>query len=966
MDQLRISLQDLRISAGKDGTVNSLAFVPEPALFELLTQDTVTAALEDNAFLLEAHQRLPTAKEVVRCSRKLFSILVELRMEYQLKQCLEKQMSDSNLPIKNEAQLRDEFPECATQFNKLQWEYFPVHLREHFHIEMSTNQIVPYLKNEKISSGGFSKVFKIRFHPSYQNWSVGSTGHQVDFVRKEISTETSNEGQRRESDLLFLLRSLENDNIVRLITSYTQNGFCNLVFPVADRDLHDLLLDPDRPTWCTEPTLAFDSLRGLVNGLHYLHNFSPRAKTAEDTERVTRHGYHHDIKPRNVLVQGSRLILADFGLANMKDVHEDTKTEAKPHPPTYGAPEARDGVSLKSRSIGRAYDMWSIGCVIGELATYCLGGAISVKSFRSGRGQQGLWGRHNCFHHEGDVNPAVIDWYHNLEVQHHGATMVSLLALSESTLIVNPEDRPPSQFLVQELNKLSLQGWLGDILSATLLKADATAAGQLSPVYQFKLMVERNRMHAWGYTHGLKSFNQQTLPWSNQENANYEKMRDLLCTCATRIADVGLSHMAESDDQQRVLDIMTLTNDALILNITPIKKATIDNTFMLLAMSSREASQRVERLVLDAGVLQSFEGKEDRAPQILPDKSSSIARLASLAISSADSLVSQGQVKMIEHALVSETVHRAAFISPLELRWYYQGFREHDRRKVLVEERSYEGPWSAAVDEEDFIATGQEVLQRVMELAQLFGMKYKPKAMRLLNLLGVYHLPTLRRFGFVYDKPDDHEDSEPVSLSTVIRETKDSEKHPTLNTKFLLANTIAACIHTLHLTGWIHKAICSTNLVFMTKPYPNLTKAASGQLYLAGFQHSRQFSKGAYSDGSFSNQNKAFIHPTYIAGGERFHPAFDYYALGIVLLELALWRPIDKMFKASTPPVELHNLLCQNTRTYVPQRMGTGYSEVIIACLKFYENYKQVDEHTNIILLFQQEIMEKLKQCSLV
>jgi serine/threonine protein kinase len=133
---------------------------------------------------------------------------------------------------------------------------------------------------------------------------------------------------------------------MQIVTSYTQHRFCNLLFPVADYHLHNLPLNKNQPKWCQDSAQIIDSFRGLANGLHYLHNVRPLTRNKEETERITKHGYHHDIKPRSVFVRDRRLILADFDLAPLKDIQEDTQTQWKNTPPTYAAPGARDPLTL--------------------------------------------------------------------------------------------------------------------------------------------------------------------------------------------------------------------------------------------------------------------------------------------------------------------------------------------------------------------------------------------------------------------------------------------------------------------------------------------------------------------------------------------------------------------------------------------------------------------------------------------
>jgi hypothetical protein len=108
---------------------------------------------------------------------------------------------------------------------------------------------------------------------------------------------------------------------------------------------------------------------------------------------------------------------------------------------------------------------------------------------------------------------------------------------------------------------------------------------------------------------------------------------------------------------------------------------------------------------------------------------------------------------MIDFALLSNVIQPIAYASHLTTRWYYYGFRELDKQKVLVEERSYAGLWTTIPDEQKFADIGKEILGRTQKLAQLFRMRPKPRNMRILHSLGAYQLPGKHKPGFVYEFP---------------------------------------------------------------------------------------------------------------------------------------------------------------------------------------------------------------------
>ena len=93
-------------------------------------------------------------------------------------------------------------------------------------------------------------------------------------------------------------------------------------------------------------------------------------------------GYHHDLAPKNILVDGSRLMLADFGLSNFKDLSEKPSTYFKDNHGDFIAPECLDleGKLVRSR-IGQDSDIWSFGCILMVVFIYMKSGADGVHQF---------------------------------------------------------------------------------------------------------------------------------------------------------------------------------------------------------------------------------------------------------------------------------------------------------------------------------------------------------------------------------------------------------------------------------------------------------------------------------------------------------------------------------------------------------------------------------------------------------
>ena len=135
-------------------------------------------------------------------------------------------------------------------------------------------------------------------------------------------------------------------------------------------------------------------MRGLAEGLSYLHHFGPRPRKQG---KSFLHSCHHDIKPRIVLIRGPSFILADFGFAKFKGEEQDSQTLWKNTTFEHGAPECRDHDSFALGSVGRALDIWSLACVFSEIITYFQSAAQGVKDTRSQRMLEHTYGKTRSF-----------------------------------------------------------------------------------------------------------------------------------------------------------------------------------------------------------------------------------------------------------------------------------------------------------------------------------------------------------------------------------------------------------------------------------------------------------------------------------------------------------------------------------------------------------------------------------------
>ena len=107
--------------------------------------------------------------------------------------------------------------------------------------------------------------------------------------------------------------------------------------------------------------------------------------------------------------------------------------------------------------------------------------------------------------------------------------------------------------------------------------------------------------------------------------------------------------------------------------------------------------------------------------------------------------------------------------------------------------------------------------------------------------------------------------------------------------------------------------------------------------YLIGFNHSRQNTPKALTQGpSTDPQQIQYQHPNYTQGIS-FNPLFDYYSLGLVLLEIGLWKPLSHIGNerlGSLTPKQQQRLWRDDFLPRLGESMGETYRDAVGWCLR--------------------------------
>ncbi|KAI8630295.1 nacht domain-containing protein [Xylariaceae sp. FL1651] len=368
---------------------------------------------------------------------------------------------DSRLPLsENDAVMITGRPIGRRLAQEVQWAFCPYVFPENMwrcHHQVDRKMILPFICAEQIGSGAFSVVEKISILPSQQNF-MDKRAVTVQVVRKRLNIKGKTQDFEREGRCLRLLNQLQHPNIIPLLGSYTHREEQNFLFPYIDMDLGNFLMSEARHRDFRWDFTFYSALAGLSSALSKTHRLHlNQADHDVDFEAI---GYHHDLRPPNILVSADTFVLADFGLGSLKWAEEMSHTPYKSISGDYIAPECTDR-NENPQTVNRAIDVWAFGCLIAEVVTYMLKGAEGVREFRAKRltpGRFPQWKDASFYQPHGDVKQEVSDWMETLRRDHpHPDLVPRLIKIALDALQPDTEIRPDMGTIHQCLATLSMQ-----------------------------------------------------------------------------------------------------------------------------------------------------------------------------------------------------------------------------------------------------------------------------------------------------------------------------------------------------------------------------------------------------------------------------------------------------------------------------------------------------------------------------
>lgn len=713
---------------------------------------------------------------------------------------------------------------------------------------------------------------------------------------------------------MSILKQIRHPNIIQLLAAYSYNGKYNLIFPRAHGGTLGGLLNGDDKI----PPIRFDStetmmvaVAGLTSAICAMHDLS--------FDSVTLMGCHRDLKPSNILIHESRLLLADFGLSRFKPSDESSRSDFQQGQGDYLAPECEDLDFQESqkRPIGRASDIWSLGCILLELLTYLLKGPDGVSQFRLKRRKRS-GNIVTCRFYSGNNNPhgEVLAWQDILEGQLRNKdgrqpksprVLQRLSNLVRLMLATNPEDRPKAAEVETELRGLAICS-----VSQHIKEAFDRIISSLDYISYYPLQ-EMRRFESWLAICKVNCDSEDpdfTDAWLGGSFNEFEtiirrlyEFRDLLREVNALSQDQSKRNYHEG----RLFGRLDMLNKTLV-GILPAGKQMAVGDYYERMMLANPRSKYLDDLC--EKVEELYGG--DR-----------LSRLAGI---------------KLWHKQLEEQGTTAQHFSIIQRSDIHIEGQNDDLAKVTYQEKlallEYK-PLRRDMTQRSNLDILRERLRKMMELLQRASQSEFP----VLNCLGVYHAPEELEIGLLYGFPHKPDSGtvfhDYTTLATVLDCYPEQNQWPLLGQKFKLAHTLANSLLGFLQTCWLHRNIKASNIAFF---YDKKILWERPSIFFLGFAHSRLATDKQYSEGPPEDLvDNYYLDPNYVFS-QRFMPYHDHYALGIVLLEIGFWKRLGDVCGNFLENGRLDHTKFRKhaLEVLVPQmgiHMGETYRDVVRVCI---------------------------------
>jgi serine/threonine protein kinase len=275
-----------------------------------------------------------------------------------------------------------------------------------------------------------------------------------------------------EVKVLRNLAAYPHPHIVASLASWASDDMRYILYPLAKGNLRSLFSQPPPAFDAAGIMWLLRQLEGLAGAVGHVHNMGNLGTGRKIRSKI---GFHHDIKPENILLfedvenlEMPKLMLTDFGSGRVNEDSPDNlshKTDNYRGTLTYAGPDMH-----MYGHVSRPFDMWALGCVFLEVLIWmCVPGAdqaveeharmrLDDPELPTGRGAMDDTYWYKSFQSSGPtyrLKPSVLYAFSSLEDHCHGMEVFqSVLRLVKRLLVIDPPARLKARDLEYELHLL--------------------------------------------------------------------------------------------------------------------------------------------------------------------------------------------------------------------------------------------------------------------------------------------------------------------------------------------------------------------------------------------------------------------------------------------------------------------------------------------------------------------------------
>jgi hypothetical protein len=259
----------------------------------------------------------------------------------------------------------------------------------------------------------------------------------------------------------------------------------------------------------------------------------------------------------------------------------------------------------------------------------------------------------------------------------------------------------------------------------------------------------------------------------------------------------------------------------------------------------------------------------------------------------------------------------------------------------------------------------------------------KPESFRCLQLHEWKHEKYSRRFVYHFRIPNNYKNKS-ITLYEAIT-TLNRHSRPTLEERLTMAHHIAKAVEQWHRVDWVHQSISSHNIIFLKPESGDSNNRWDFDApLLHGFDFARPNAKPSIGRYVENIRLDVYRHPDRQGEVRNGHKKeHDLYSLGVVLLEIGLWRSsrgmveqhhakdLQKMRESAVTKVEATKVakedmvkwLTDAVRNSLAHYVGSDYQDAVRTCLTSAFGIKQDDERKSKLLDAMDEmVLQKLER----